>query len=78
VMATTEKMELRVTVERELMRQIDAIGQINGWDRTQTAIWMLGSACNRIHSKASLLHRMAGGNPIQLEVPAPTTDWAPL
>ena len=75
---TNDKTELRVTVERELMRQIDAIGQINGWDRTQTVVWMLGSACNRIHGKAMMLSRMAGGNPMVLEVPAPTTDWAPL
>lgn len=73
-----EKMELRVNVERELLRQVDAIGQINGWDRTQTVTWMLGSACNRIHGKAMMLHRMAQGNPTPLEVPAPTTDWAPL
>jgi hypothetical protein len=40
--------------------------------------WMLGSACNKIHSKASVLVRMAGGNPSPVEVPAPSTDWATL
>jgi uncharacterized protein YfaQ (DUF2300 family) len=74
----SDKLELRVQVERELMRQVDAIGQINGWDRTQTVVYMLGSACNRIHSKANVLMKMAGGNPMPLEVPAQNTDWAAL
>jgi hypothetical protein len=74
----SDKQELRVVVERELMRQVDAIGQINGWDRTQTVVWMLGNACNRVHSKANVLMKMAGGNPMPLEVPEPSTDWATL
>lgn len=74
----SDKLELRVQVERELLRQVDAIGQMNGWDRTQTVVWMLGTCCNRIHGKAFHLARMSGGNPMPLEVPEPTTDWAPL
>lgn len=74
----SEKLELRVNVERELMRQVDAIGQINGWDRTTTVVWMLGSACNRVHSKANVLIKMSGGNPMPLEVPEPTSGWGGL
>lgn len=77
-MMAIDKQELRVNISRELMQRVDAIAQMNGWDRTQATVWMLTEITNKVHHKASLLCRMSGGNPMPLECEKPTTDWATL